>query len=290
MSIAEIYTPDLTLLSRSGVSLNVFSPEPETADSLLYRTALETSIIKSPLSYYMSERRGLSLLHLKSGSLVFTLIPSGQSATLSNSGLSLFGGQSTCRIIVRDRAEYDILHFDGASLDYFYSRLPQGLPFWPVSPALSRSGEFLPLFGKKELDPVLCHMLLTWILSQLTLENMLPEKRIPSYLADLKSQLDTCYYENYGLAQLEEKYHVSRYRLCREFKSHYQISPMQYLHKMRIQAARNLLTETNLKVHEISYEVGYENVNHFIAHFRKNTGMTPTQYRQQGLPLSAVLG
>lgn len=45
-----------------------------------------------------------------------------------------------------------------------------------------------------------------------------------------------------------------------------------------------LLTGTNLKVHEISYEVGYENVNYFIAHFKKNTGMTPTQYRLQGPP------
>ena len=47
---------------------------------------------------------------------------------------------------------------------------------------------------------------------------------------------------------------------------------------MRVQAARSLLAETNLKVHEISYEVGYENVNHFIAHFRKLTGLTPKEY------------
>ena len=45
------------------------------------------------------------------------------------------------------------------------------------------------------------------------------------------------------------------------------------------QKPKSLLAETSLKIHEISYEAGYENVNHFIAHLKKNTGMTPTEYR-----------
>ena len=80
---------------------------------------------------------------------------------------------------------------------------------------------------------------------------------------------------------------MSRYRLCREFKSCYQTSPLQYLHRVRIQAAKSLLVETNLKIHEISYETGYENVNHFIAHFKKITGMTPTEYRLDPLGRSS---
>ena len=83
------------------------------------------------------------------------------------------------------------------------------------------------------------------------------------------------------------EYQVSRYRLCREFKSCYQTSPLQYLHRVRIQAAKSLLVETNLKIHEISYETGYENVNHFIAHFKKITGMTPTEYRLDPLGRSS---
>ena len=64
-----------------------------------------------------------------------------------------------------------------------------------------------------------------------------------------------------------------------DFKNCFQTSPLQYLHKIRIQAAKDLLIETDMKVHEISYEVGYENVNHFIAHFKKFSGTTPTAYR-----------
>lgn len=281
MSIEEAYTPNLTLLSKSGVTLTFFHPETEVTDSLLYRIALESSFVKKPFSYYISKREGFRLLHLKSGSILLTVFPSKQSATLSEQGLYLLDCRFPCRIIVREEAEYDILHFAGPSLSYFYRYLPEDQSFWQISPALYRSGELLSLFEKRESDPILSHMLLTKMISRLTLEYMLPEKKIPGYLTNIKFQLETHYYENYALADFEEKYHVNRYRLCREFKYYYQTSPLQYLHRIRILAAKSLLAETALKVHEVSYEVGYENVNHFIAHFKKNTGMTPTQYRRQ---------
>lgn len=289
MSIAQAYTPNLTLLSKSGVTLSVFHPEAEVTDSLLYPIALETSFVKNPFSYYISEYQGFRLLHLKSGSLHFTVFPSKQAALLSEQGIYLLDSRFPCRIILRDMAEYDILHFSGQSLSYFYRCLPKNMLFWQISPAVYRSGEYLSLFERKEYNPILCHMLLTKMISQLTLEYTLPEKRIPTYLADMKSQMEIHYCQSYALADLEQKYHVNRYRLCREFKIYYQVSPMQYLHKIRIQAAKSLLTETVLKVHEISYEVGYENVNHFITHFKKHTGMTPTEYRQQRLPFPAML-
>ncbi len=289
MSIAQAYAPNLTLLSKAGVALTDFAPETEVADSLLHRAALETSSIKSPFSYYIAERQAFRLLRLNSGSLLFTAVPSRRSAQLSECGLYLLDCRFPCRIIVRDAAEYDILHFAGPGLAYFYRRLPQDEVLWQIPPALSRSGELSPLFGKAQADPVLCHMLLTRTLSRLALEHALPEKRIPPYLADMKARLEAHYCENCALADLERRYHVNRYRLCREFKLHYQTSPLQYLHKMRVQAAITLLTQTPMKVHEISYEVGYENVNHFIAHFKKNIGMTPTEYRQQGLPFPADL-
>ena len=58
-------------------------------------------------------------------------------------------------------------------------------------------------------------MLLTEMLSRLTLGHMLPGKKAPAYLADMKSELETHYYETHTLAEFEEKYRVNRYRLCR---------------------------------------------------------------------------
>lgn len=279
MSKSESYTPSLSLLSKSGVSLIPFRLEADVSDSLLHRRALECGSIASPLSYYAAEGRGLGLLRLKSGSLLFTSLPSGLGAPLSENGFYLLDCRSTRRILVRGAAEYELLLFDGPGLAYFCRQLPEDAPFWRIPYTAPWVSELLPLFGRKEANPILCHSLLTTLLSQLALEHVPSPRTVPAYLEDIKSRLETHYYESYALAELEQKYKVNRYRLCREFKSHYQTSPLQYLHRVRIQAAKNLLVETNLKVHEISYEVGYENVNHFIAHFKKNTGLTPTEYR-----------
>lgn len=279
MTIEENYTPSLSLLSKSGMNLTSFHPEAEVRDSLLHRIALEWGSVTGPVSYYAPRRRALGLLRLKSGSLHLTAFPSGSPLPLSESGLYLVDCRPARRMLVRGRAEYALLLFDGPGLDYFCSQLPQGMPFWRIPPAAPWAGDLLPLFGKKEESPILCHMLLTGLLSRLALAHALPPETAPAYLEDIKSRLETHYYEGFSLAALEEKYRVNRYRLCREFKSHYRTSPLQYLHRMRVQAAKSLLAETNLKVHEISYEVGYENVNHFIAHFRKLTGLTPREYR-----------
>lgn len=41
-----------------------------------------------------------------------------------------------------------------------------------------------------------------------------------------------------------------------------------------------MLLTTDWTIHEISSKVGYDNVNHFINLFKKNTGLTPGAFRQ----------
>ncbi len=53
-----------------------------------------------------------------------------------------------------------------------------------------------------------------------------------------------------------------------------------YLIRLRIDKAKELIQKTNLKFFEISYMVGYENVSHFNVIFKKNTGLTPSQFRK----------
>lgn len=54
-----------------------------------------------------------------------------------------------------------------------------------------------------------------------------------------------------------------------------------YLIHLRIDKAKELIHNTNLKFYEVSYMVGYENVSHFNVIFKKYTGYTPSQYRRQ---------
>lgn len=55
-----------------------------------------------------------------------------------------------------------------------------------------------------------------------------------------------------------------------------------FLTKTRLQKAKELLKTTNLKAYEISDKVGYTDSHYFSILFKKHTGKTPTEYREQG--------
>lgn len=106
-----------------------------------------------------------------------------------------------------------------------------------------------------------------------------PERKCPSYLIEIKQTLDTFFMNPLRLDDLESKYHISKYRICREFSSVFGIPPLKYLNKRRMEIAKNLLLSTDKHIHEIASELGYENTNHFINLFKKETGLTPMVYR-----------
>lgn len=57
----------------------------------------------------------------------------------------------------------------------------------------------------------------------------------------------------------------------------------RYISDRRIEKARGLLSDSSLKISEISCQVGYESPAHFSRIFKKNTGMTPQEYREHCL-------
>ena len=58
------------------------------------------------------------------------------------------------------------------------------------------------------------------------------------------------------------------------------LPPIRYLNKKRLEAAENLLLSTEIKVHEIALETGFDNTNHFIHLFKREYGSTPQVYRE----------
>ena len=72
---------------------------------------------------------------------------------------------------------------------------------------------------------------------------------------------------------------VSRTTLFRVFKSELNTSPVDYLTSYRIMQAKRLLTETDLSITAVARSAGYEDNLYFSRVFRKNTGITPTEYR-----------
>lgn len=87
--------------------------------------------------------------------------------------------------------------------------------------------------------------------------------------------------EQFSVNSIAEALHVSTSYLSREFRKKTGVTCIEYINKKRMEKAKNLLVNSDMKIQRIAQEVGYSNVYYFSAQFKRNTGETPSQYRKQ---------
>ncbi len=75
------------------------------------------------------------------------------------------------------------------------------------------------------------------------------------------------------------KMNVTTFR--RAFKEIMQMTPAKYLNTIRLNAARHLLTSTDMLVSDIAIQTGFWDQSHFTKAFKSIRGQTPSQYRRQ---------
>jgi AraC-like DNA-binding protein len=61
----------------------------------------------------------------------------------------------------------------------------------------------------------------------------------------------------------------------RDFEEHFRMSPGQWIRRKRLEHAHLLLRNTEKNVSEVSMEIGYESVSHFIKAYKLQYGFTP---------------
>lgn len=93
-------------------------------------------------------------------------------------------------------------------------------------------------------------------------------------------------YENYqnplfGLDDVCEKIYVSPAYFSTTFKKETGQSFVQYLTNTRLEKAKELLKNTDDKTYQIAEQVGFSEQNYFSFCFKKNVGLSPSQYRQK---------
>ncbi len=89
------------------------------------------------------------------------------------------------------------------------------------------------------------------------------------------------YQENITLAELAAMCSKSVTSFRRFFSQTMHTTPFEFLYHMRIKAAINLLTSTNLPVSDVASHVGYQSLSSFNRHFRRIAGTSPLCYRKQ---------
>jgi transcriptional regulator GlxA family with amidase domain len=72
---------------------------------------------------------------------------------------------------------------------------------------------------------------------------------------------------------------LSPARLRQLFRLETGLSPMQYVKRVRLERAANLLRTTFLSVKEVTYQSGATDIRDFIRDFKKKYGLTPSEYR-----------
>ena len=74
---------------------------------------------------------------------------------------------------------------------------------------------------------------------------------------------------------------ASRRNLVRRFKLATGITPIEYLQKTRIEAAKKLLEQSRQSILEVMLETGYNDLKSFRQLFKKNVGLSPKAYREK---------
>ena len=86
--------------------------------------------------------------------------------------------------------------------------------------------------------------------------------------------------EDLDLKEVAEKVHITPSYVSTLFKKYNDINFSDYVIRVRMKKAKELLVHFSLKAYEIAESVGYPNTQYFSVTFKKYTGVTPMEYRQ----------
>ncbi len=92
--------------------------------------------------------------------------------------------------------------------------------------------------------------------------------------------LDLRYVDGVPLADVAKAVGVSSAHLGRAFKTRYGVSPGHYRDTLRMEAARNLVANSDLLIKEIAFSLGYPDAATFSKAFLRHTGSSPALFRR----------
>ncbi len=83
------------------------------------------------------------------------------------------------------------------------------------------------------------------------------------------------------LSELAELVNMNEQYFCRYFKKNIGKTITEYINVIRVEKAATALAETEDKIIDIAAACGFDNIGYFIRRFKKEKGMTPSEYRKK---------
>ena len=123
---------------------------------------------------------------------------------------------------------------------------------------------------------------LAMVSNQLVVRTEHPE---PAIVSKAKDFIERHQAEDMSLGQVASAVNASTFYFCKVFKKSTGINFTDYVSRVRIEKAKNLSLNPQLRISEIAFEVGFQSLTHFNRVFKKITGLSPTEYRSQLPPV-----
>ncbi|MHC4871844.1 MAG: helix-turn-helix transcriptional regulator [Planctomycetota bacterium] len=174
----------------------------------------------------------------------------------------------------------DTNEFDDIAEQQFFVKKPVRNPAAVIS-AYNKTASRYPYTGDVSAlnFKASCLELLSVIMSETssTQEELTP---LPDMVKDALTYIHRRFYNHeIDLEKIASSAHTSKRHIDRMFKQHLNITPMKYLRKRRIEYAKSLLIQGNLRISEIAEASGYPDQLHFSRVFKNEVGVSPSEYR-----------
>jgi len=96
-----------------------------------------------------------------------------------------------------------------------------------------------------------------------------------------QSYIEMNYAEKLNIDEIATMLFISNRNFLRRFKKATSNTPLVYIQRVKVEAAKKKLESTPLSVHEVMYGIGYNDEKAFRNTFRKYTGLSPLEYRNK---------
>lgn len=110
------------------------------------------------------------------------------------------------------------------------------------------------------------------------------KKKTPAWAQELKELIQDHIDTNLSLKELSKGLEINPSYLSREFSKYFEdLSFGEYIRKLRIEKAMDLMQSSSYSLTEIAYLTGFSDQSHFTRIFKKHTGRNPSAYKKSVL-------
>lgn len=132
------------------------------------------------------------------------------------------------------------------------------------------------LLAKSKLMEIFSYFIMNINVDEIIFKNLTSIEKLSKILAYIDSHIEY----NITVHELAEIAYMHPNYFIRLFKQQIGVPPIQYIARKKIEKAKELLISTQASVGEIAHDLGFSDLYYFSKQFKKNVGLTPSEFRQ----------